>query len=641
MPQVFECMVGNRALVIETGRLACQADGAVTVRYGDTLVLVTACTSSKPREGVDFLPLTVDYEEKHYAAGKIPGSYIRREARPSQDAILADRLTDRSLRPLFPKGFRNETQVVITVLSADQESNPDILAIIGASAALSLSSIPFEGPLGAVRIGFINGELVLNPTFAQLNDSTLDIVIAGTSDAVIMVEAGAREVSESLILDAIKFGQEANQEIIRLQQQLREACGKPKMDFESHEIGQEVVEAVSSILQGRLDEVIYKPKAEREDILISIKEELVQKLGESFPQQDILSALESQLKRKVRSQILERGVRTSGRQMTEVRPITCEVGFLPRTHGSGLFTRGGTQVLTTTTLGSVGDEQLIDTISQEETKRFIHHYNFPPYSVGEVRRTGAPGRREIGHGALAERALTPVLPDNNDFLYTIRLVSEVLSSNGSTSMASVCSSSLALMDAGVPIKSSVAGVAMGLVSEDDKYVLLTDIEGLEDAYGDMDFKVAGTSQGLTALQMDIKLKGVSYEVIERALEQAHDARLFILDKMNQTLNSSRPDLSRYAPRVYKIAIAPDRIGTVIGPGGRMIRSIIKDTKATIDIENDGTVLIGSVSEEGAQKAIKIIESLTREVEVGAIYTGRVTRVTNFGAFVEILPGKEG
>lgn len=641
MQHVFDCVVGDKTLTIETGRLAGQADGAVTVRYGDTLILVTACVSSEPREGADFLPLTVDYEERHYAAGKIPGSYFRREARPSQNAILADRLTDRSLRPLFPKGFCNDIQVVITVLSTDQENDPDILAIVGASAALSLSSIPFDGPVSAVRVGCLNGGLVLNPTFTQLNDSTLDLVIAGKSDAVVMVEAAAKEASESLILDAIKLGHEANQQIVSLQQQLLEAYGKPKMDFKAREIGPEVEEAVSSVVDGQLDELIFQPRPERDEALSVMREELMQKLGESFSRQEIVSALESLLKKTVRGIILGKGARTGGRKPTEVRPINCEVGFLPRTHGSGLFTRGGTQVLTITTLGSVGKEQSIDTITQEESKRFMHHYNFPPYSVGEARRIVGPGRREIGHGALAERALLPVIPEDDDFPYTIRLVSEVLSSNGSTSMASVCASSLSLMDAGVPIKNHVAGVAMGLVTGDDKYVLLTDIEGLEDAFGDMDFKVAGTAQGITALQMDIKLKGISFEVIDGALVQSHDARLYILDKMNETLSTSRPELSKYAPRMYKITIDPDRIGTVIGPGGKMIRSIIEETKTSIDISNDGTVIIGSPSEEGAQKAIKIIEDLTREVEVGSTYTGRVTRVTSFGAFVEILPGKEG
>jgi polyribonucleotide nucleotidyltransferase len=456
-----------------------------------------------------------------------------------------------------------------------------------------------------------------------------------------MVEAGAKEVPDSLILEAIKFGQQANQGIIRLQQQLSEAGGKPKMDFTPTEVSPEVEEAVSAIIGGRLSEVIYKPKGEREEAITAIKEELSQELEQKFTPQEVTSALESLLRREVRSQILERGARVGGRGLSEVRPITCEVGFLPRTHGSALFNRGGTQVLTTTTLGSMRKEQLIDTISPEESKRFLHHYNFPPYSVGEVKRIIGPGRREIGHGALVERALAPVLPNEEDFPYTIRLVSEALSSNGSTSMASVCASILSLMDAGIPISSPVAGVAMGVIAENDKYVLLTDIEGLEDAYGNMDFKVAGTAEGITALQMDIKLKGIPYEVIEKAIKEAHDARRFILDKMSQTISSSRPELSKYAPRMYKITIDPDKIGTIIGPGGKMIRSIVEETKATIDVENDGTVIIGSTSEEGAQKAIKIIEDLTRDVEVGTVYTGRVTRVISIGAFVEILPGKEG
>ena len=641
MPQVFNCLVGNCPIYIETGRLADQADGAVTVQYADTLILVTACVSGEQREGTDFVPLTIDYEERHYAAGKIPGSFIRRESRPSQDAILADRLIDRSLRPLFPKSFRNETQVVITILSTDQENEADVLAIIGASAALSLSPIPFEGPVGAVRVGCIDGELVLNPTFTQLADSSLDIVIAGTSDALVMVEAGAKEVPDRLILEAIKFGQQANLDIIRLQQQLRDACGKPKMDFTPPEINREVEEAVSAIVEGRLNKIVCKLKGEREEALTAIKEELSQKLEEKFPPQEIALVLESLSRREVRSQILQRGARVGGRGLSEVRPIACEVGFLPRTHGSGLFKRGGTQVLTTTTLGSTRKEQLIDTISQEESKRFLHHYNFPPYSTGEVKRIVGPGRREIGHGALVERALAPVLPNEEDFPYTIRLVSEVLASNGSTSMASVCASVLSLMDAGIPISSPVAGVAMGVIVEDGKYVLLTDIEGLEDAYGNMDFKVAGTAEGITALQMDIKLKGIPYEVIEKAIQQGHDARCFILDKMIQTISSSRPQLSKYAPRMQKITIDPDKIGTVIGPGGKTIRSITEETKATIDVENDGTIIIGSISEEGAQKAIKIIEDLTRDVEVGTVYTGKVTRVISIGAFVEILPGKEG
>ena len=641
MPQIFQCLLGDQSLIIETGRLANQAGGSVTVQYGDTLILVTACVSNEPREGTDFLPLTVDYEERHYAAGKIPGSFIRRESRPSQDAILADRLTDRSLRPLFPKSFRNDIQVVITVLSADQENDPDVLAIIGASTALSLSTIPFDGPVGAVRVGCLDGELVLNPTFTQLASSSLDVVVASTSDALVMVEAGAKEIPDQLILDAIKFGQQANLEITRLQQQIIEACGKPKMDFKPAEENHELGEAVSAITGGRLKELVYRPKAEREEALATIKEELSQELEEKFPSRDIKSALDSLLRREVRSQILEQGARVGGRGLSEVRPISCEVGLLPRTHGSAVFSRGGTQVLSITTLDSVRKEQLIDTISPEETKRFMHHYNFPPYSNGEVKRMGGPGRREIGHGALVERALAPVLPSEVDFPYTLRLVSECLSSNGSTSMASVCASVLSLMDAGIPISAPVAGVAMGVIAEDDKFVLLTDIEGLEDAYGNMDFKVAGTAQGITALQMDIKLKGIPYHVIENAIKQANDARLFILDKMSQTISSTRPELSKYAPRMYKITIDPAKIGTVIGPGGKMIRSITEETKATIDVENDGTVIIGSTNEEGAQKAIKIIQDLTRDIEVGAMYTGKVTRVINIGAFVEILPGKEG
>jgi polyribonucleotide nucleotidyltransferase len=641
MPQTVECLVGGQPLVIETGKLAGQADGAVTVKYGDTIVLVTACVSSEKREGIDFIPLTVEYEEKHYAVGKIPGSFIRRESRPSQDAILADRLIDRSLRPLLTKGFRNEMQVVVTILSADQENDPDILAIIGASAALSLSPIPFAGPVGATRVGCIDGELVLNPTFTQLADSSLDIVVAGSSDALVMVEAGAKGISEGVILDAIKLGQQANQDIIKIQQQLRDACGKPKMDFNPPETNPEVEEAVSAIIGGRLNDVIYKVKAERMEALDAISEELTQKLGERFSPQEITSTLESLVKKRVRSQILQGGARLSGRAPTEVRPITCEVGLLPRTHGTGLFKRGGTQVLTIATLGSMRKEQLIDTISQEETKRFLHHYNFPPFCTGEVKRMGGPGRREIGHGALVERALTPVLPKEEDFPYTLRLVSEVLSSNGSSSMASVCASILSLMDAGIPVSATVAGVAMGVIVGDGKYVVLTDIEGLEDAYGDMDFKVAGTVEGITALQMDIKLKGISFEVIEEAIKQASDARCFIIEKMNQTLGSSRPELSQYAPRMQKITIDPAKIGTIIGPGGKMIRSITEETKASIDVDNDGTVIIGSTNQEGAEKAIKIIQDLIRDVEVGGIYTGKVTRVINIGAFVEILPGKEG
>jgi len=639
----FECEVGGRALVIDTGKLAGQASGAVTIRYGDTVVLVTACISSEPREGIDFLPLTIDYEERLYAAGKIPGGFIRREGRPTQEATLASRLTDRPLRPLLPKGWRNDIQLIITVLSADLENDPDIMAVIGSSAALSISEVPFEGPVSAIRIGYINDELVLNPTLAQLESSLLDLVVVSTKQAVVMVEAGAREVSEDIIIRAVEFGHEANQDIIKLQEQLREACGKPKVEAPVSEVNSEVVSAISPTVNDRLAEALNQPeKLQREQALDNLRKELVESLGETFSEEEILSAFETRVKAEVRSRILDKGQRFGDRGLAEVRPISCEVGLLPRVHGSALFTRGQTQVLTITTLGSIKKEQQLDGLGIEETKRFMHHYNFPPFSSGEVKRIGTTSRREIGHGALAEKALLAVLPRDEDFPYTIRLVSEVLSSSGSTSMASVCASSLSLMDAGIPIKAAVAGVAMGLVTGDNgNYAVLTDIEGIEDAYGDMDFKVAGTTEGITALQLDIKLKGVDLEILGKALEQAREARLFILGVMQQTISSSRPEVSRYAPRVYKMMIDPDKIGAVIGTGGKTIRSIIDETKTTIDIENDGTVLIGSLDEAATQKAISIIEGLTKDVEVGAIYTGKVTRLMTFGAFVEVLPGKEG
>jgi len=639
----FECEVAGRKLIIDTGKLAGQASAAVTSRYGDTVVLVTVCTSDEPRQGVDFLPLTIDYEERLYAAGKIPGGFIRREGRPSQEATLASRLTDRPLRPLLPKGWRNEIQIIVTVLSADQENDPDILAVIGGSAALLVSPIPFDGPVGVVRVGYINDELILNPTLAQLESSQLDLVVASTKQAIVMVEAGAKEVSEDIILRATEFGHRVNQDIIKLQEQLQQACGRPKVEAPTAEVSPEVISAISPIVDGRLAQALSQPeKLQREQALSSLKKELVESLGEQFPEEDIIAAFDTKVRAEVRSNLLNKAKRIDGRGLTDIRPISGEVGLLPRTHGSALFTRGQTQVLTITTLGSVRQEQQLDGLGLEESKRFIHHYNFPPFSGGEVKRIGSPGRREIGHGALVERAIVPVLPKDEDFPYTIRLVSEVLSSSGSTSMASVCASSLSLMDAGIPIKAAVAGVAMGLVTgEQGDYVILTDIEGIEDAYGDMDFKVAGTANGITAIQLDIKLKGISTEIVGKALHQARQARLSILEVMNQTLGSSRPELSRYAPRMYKITIDPDKIGTVIGTGGKTIRSIIDETKATVDIENDGTVIIGSPNEESARKAIEIIEGLTKEVEIGAIYTGKVTRLVDFGAFVEILPGKEG
>ncbi|MFC1903869.1 polyribonucleotide nucleotidyltransferase [Chloroflexota bacterium] len=640
--QSFECNVGGKNLVIETGKFAGQASGAVTVRYGDTVVLVTVGVSDEAREDRDFLPLTIDYEERLYAAGKIPGGFIRREGRPSEQAILACRLADRPVRPLLPKEWRRDIQIITTVLSADQENDPDVLSVIGSSAALLISEVPFDGPVSAVHVGYINDELVLNPTLVELENSQLDLVVASTKQAIVMIEAGAREIKEDIIPRAIQFGHEANQDIIKLQEQLQQACGKPKVEFPTIDLNPEVVSAVSSAVDGKLAQVLSQPdKAQREQAISELKKELVESWGEKFSQEEILSAFEVRAKAEVRNSILN-GQRLSGRGLTEIRPISCEAGLLPRTHGSALFTRGQTQVLSITTLGPTKKEQQLDGLGIEETKRFIHHYNFPPFSSGEVKRVGSTSRREIGHGALAERALLPVLPKDEDFPYTIRLVSEVLSSNGSTSMASVCAGSLSLMDAGIPINRAVSGVAMGLVTGDDgKYVTLTDIEGFEDAFGDMDFKVAGTTEGITALQMDIKLKGVSLEIIEKIIAQSHEARFFILDKMNQTISASRPEVSRYAPRMYKMMIDQDKIGSVIGSGGKTIRSIIEETKTTIDINNDGLVLIGSPDEEAARKAMAIIEGLTKEIEIGTVYTGKVTRIFDFGAMVEILPGKEG
>ena len=640
----YECEVGGRNLVIETGKLARQADEAVTVQWGDTVVLVTLCAAEKPREGVDFLPLTVDYEERLYAAGKIPGGFIRREGRPSQEATLTSRMTDRPLRPLLPKEWRREIQLVITVLSVDHVNDPDVLALIGSSAVLHMSEIPFAGPVGAVHVGYINDELVLNPTLPQMEFSQLDLIVASTRDTVVMIEAGCQEVSEELVLQAIEFGHQANQDIIRLQEKMREDLGKPKEEPPSSDAADtEVAREVLPIIAPKLEQAVFQPdKLERDRILDGLKKELSDKLGEQFSEGELVSVLEGEAKRTLRSGVLDHGKRVSGRGLTEVRPIECEIGTIPRTHGSGLFSRGLTQVLTLATLGPVKKEQQLDGLGIEESKRFMHHYNFPPFSVGEARRVGGPGRREIGHGALAERALVPVLPRDADFPYTIRLVSEVLSSNGSTSMASVCASSLSLMDAGIPISRSVAGIAMGLVTDTEgHFTVLTDLEGMEDFYGDMDFKVAGTTEGITAVQMDTKLKGLTMEIVKATLHQALEARMSILDVMDRTISTSRSEVSKYAPRMYRMTINTEKIGAIIGPGGKTIRSIQEQTKTTIDVDNEGTVLIGSTDESNAQQAITMIEGLTREIEVGSIYTGKVTRLLSFGAFVEILPGKEG
>jgi polyribonucleotide nucleotidyltransferase len=648
MIHTVETTIAGRTLSIETGRVAEQASGAVLVRYGDTVILATATSSQAPREGIDFFPLTVDVEERLYAAGKIPGGFIKREGRPTEHSILASRLVDRPIRPLFPKGYRNDVQVVITVLSADPESDADVLGIVGASAALSISDIPFAGPVGGVRVGYINGQIVLNPTESALKDSMLDLAIAGTNDAVVMVEAGARELPEATMVEAIRKGHETIQQIIAIQNELVAKAGKPKRPFTAPEADANLSKAVAGFVRPRFEQTVNNAdKAAREAALDAVEGELQADLSAKYPDRskEIASLFEKELKQYIRTQILEKGIRPDGRGTADIRPIWCEVGLLPRAHGSAIFTRGQTQVLSVVTLGSPGEEQQLDGLGMEESKRYIHHYNFPSFSVGETRPSRGPGRREIGHGALAERALLPVIPDQAEFPYTIRVVSEVLSSNGSTSMGSTCGSTLSLMDAGVPIKAPVAGVAMGLITASgetlDKYAILTDIQGLEDAMGDMDFKVAGTADGVTALQMDIKIKGLTPEVLAQAMEQARAGRMFIMDRMLEALPEPRTELSPYAPRIQSVKINPDKIGTVIGPGGKTIRRIQDESGAKIDIDDDGTVHISATTGEGMARAMDAVRALTEEVEVGKIYTGTVRRLVDFGAFVEILPGKEG
>ena len=642
-PQSFQCEVGGRTLIIQTGKLATQATNSVTVTYGETVVLVTLCVAPTAKEGTDFLPLTIDYEERLYAAGKIPGGFIRREGRPSQEATLASRLTDRPIRPLLPKAWRREIQIIITVLSADQENDPDLLAIIGASTVLAMSEVPYDGPVGAARIGLVNDEMILNPTLAQLEGSDLDLTVVSTKENIAMVEAGAKEVTEETALAAIKFAHETNQAIIKLQDQVRQACGKPKEPTPIHEVDPEIVATVHHHTEHKLRLALFHPdKPTRQTAMDALQKEILDAIGDKYPKVEVLEAFDKEVRKLIRNSILEKGQRVSGRAVNELRTITCDAGILPRTHGTGLFNRGLTQVLCIATLGSLRQEQQLDGLGIEESKRFLHHYNMPPFATGEVKRVGNPGRREIGHGALAERALIPMIPKSEDFPYTIRLVSEVLSSNGSTSMASTCAATLALMDAGIPIKRPVAGISVGLVSgEDNKFVLLTDIEGIEDNYGDMDFKVAGTAEGITAIQLDTKLKGLPFSIFPETLENARITRLKILDVMKQTIPAPRAEVSRYAPRMYKMKIDVEKIGAVIGTGGKTIRAITEQTKATIDIEDDGTVIIGSADEASAKRAIEIVEGLTKEIEVGTVYTGKVTRLLPFGAFVEILPGKEG
>ncbi len=639
----FSTAFGDGQITIETGKLAGQANGAVTVRHGDTVILATATGANEPRPGVDFFPLTVDYEERLYAAGKIPGGFFKREGRPGENAILLCRLTDRPLRPLFPKGFRNDVNIVITALSADQEHYIDILAIIGASAALTISDIPFNGPVGAVRVGYLDGKLAFNPTSSEMEKSILDLRLAGTKEAVIMVEAGASEVTEELMLDALQQGHAAMQTVIELQEKMRAELGKAKKQFPLHVLSDELRAAVKAKLDGRITATIKERgvKSERNEALDALKQELIQAFVGIHDPLDVAEAFDYQVKSELRALVLNEGRRADGRDCTTIRPIVCETGLLPRAHGSGLFTRGETQVLTIATLGMPSESQTIDSLSPEDEKRYMHHYNFPPYSVGEARSSRGPGRREIGHGALAERALAEVIPDEAEFPYTIRLVSEVMSSNGSTSMASVCGSTLALMDAGVPIKAPVAGVAMGLITEGERAAILTDIIGMEDFLGDMDFKVAGTAQGITALQLDLKLQGVPPDLLHKALMQARDARLFILDKMLQVMPEPRTDISQYAPRIMTTKIDPEKIGALIGPGGKNVRKIQEEFGVKVDIEEDGTVFIASTNREGTLLAVERIRGMTESPKVGSIYTGKVVRVEDYGVFVELAPGVDG
>jgi polyribonucleotide nucleotidyltransferase len=636
--------LAGRTLTFQTGRVAWQASGAVIVSYGETIVLATATASKEPRPNIDFFPLTVDFEERLYAAGKIPGGYIKREGRPSTDAILVSRLTDRPLRPLFPKGFRNDVQIVLTPLSVDQINDPGIMAINGASAALTISDIPFSGPVGAVRMGYVEGELIVNPTLQQLEESKLDLVMAATREAIVMIEAGALEVSEDIVLGALRRGHEAIIPIIDLQERLRAAAGKEKREFPLKSVPEDLVAQVKEYVGTRLhDNLVHVTKAEREDAVDALEAEVQAHFDEAdWDPVDVASVWESLVKKTVRTMILHENVRPDGRERTEIRPVSVDVGVLPRVHGSGLFSRGQTQALTIATLGSSSDEQIIDGLGIDESKRYMHHYNFPPFSTGETRPLRGPGRREIGHGMLAERALEAVIPSQEEFPYTIRLVSEILSSNGSTSMAATTGSTLALMDAGVPIKAPVSGISIGLITgEDGEFATLTDIQGVEDAMGDMDFKVTGTRKGITAIQLDIKIAGLTMEIMAQALQEAHDARMFLLDKIEEVIPAPRPELSPHAPRITRIQINPDKIGTVIGPGGKMIKKIIEESKASIDIEDDGSVFVASPSSEAAQKAIDMIRALTAEVEVGKEYHGTVRRIMDFGAFVEVLPGKEG
>lgn len=648
MSQQFTTQLGDSQLNLTTGKIAQLANGSVTLQLGETVVLATAVVSPNPREGIDFFPLLIDYEEKFYAAGKISGSrFIKREGRPSDEAILSARLIDRPLRPLFPKGLHNDVQVVITVLSADLVNDPDILGITAASAALMQTGIPFQGPVAGVRVGRVDGQFIINPTYEQRSKSDLDLVVAGTADAIMMVEAGASEVSEDVMLQAIEAGHKALKSAVDLQNEMTTALHTQPLSVTVPETPAELKEKITSKVQPRLQEAIYHPeKAVRNASLDQLRHEIWEEfVTEENPEIVVADIFAKAVSAEVRRNILEEGRRPDGRRLDEIRPLAIEVGILPRPHGSALFTRGETQALTTTTLGSLDDEQLLDTMEFETTKRYMHHYNFPPFATGEVKPLRQAGRREIGHGALAERALLPVIPERDTFPYTIRVVSEIMASNGSSSMASVCGSTLSLMDAGVPIIKPVAGVAMGLITNGTNYKILTDIAGIEDFNGDMDFKVAGTRDGVTALQMDIKVAGITLAIMKDALAQAKQGRLFLIDKMAEVIATPRAELSPYAPRVFVVKIPQDRIGEVIGPGGRVINDIIDKAGGkqitTINIEEDGSVYITSTNATLGEQAADTVRNMVREVEVGEKFTGKVTRIMDFGAFVEILPGKEG
>ncbi|QIZ67371.1 polyribonucleotide nucleotidyltransferase [Geobacillus subterraneus] len=643
--RVFSIDVAGRPLVIETGELAKQANGAALVRYGDTVVLSTA-TASREAKNVDFFPLTVNYEERLYAVGKIPGGFIKREGRPSEKAVLASRLIDRPIRPLFAEGFRNEVQVVSMVMSVDQDCSPEVAALIGSSVALTISDIPFEGPIAGVIVGRVDGQFVINPTVEQMEKSDLHLVVAGTKDAINMVEAGADEVPEEVMLEAIMFGHEEVKRLIAFQEEIAAQVGKEKMEVILYEPDPQLEAEIRQLAEADIKKAVQVPeKLARDAAIEDVKAGVIAKYEAEEADEEKLKQVQEILhklvKEEVRRLITVEKIRPDGRKVDEIRPLSSAVGVLPRTHGSGLFTRGQTQVLSVCTLGALGDVQILDGLDLEESKRFMHHYNFPPFSVGETGPMRGPGRREIGHGALGERALEPVVPSEREFPYTIRLVSEVLESNGSTSQASICASTLAMMDAGVPIKAPVAGIAMGLVKNEDHYTILTDIQGIEDHLGDMDFKVAGTRKGVTALQMDIKIKGLTRDILEEALQQARKGRMEILDHMMQTLSEPRKELSKYAPKILIMHINPDKIREVIGPSGKQINKIIDETGVKIDIEQDGTIFISSVDEAANQKAKQIIEDIVREVEVGQVYLGKVKRIEKFGAFVELFNGKDG